>query len=53
MKRDIMSFTVEPMKPRNRVAEEMFDRSGPYKPKKVKSVVQYQRREKHRNRQEY
>jgi hypothetical protein len=53
MKRDIMSFTVEPMKPRNRVAEDLLDRNGPYKPKRVKSVVQYQRREKHRNRQEY
>lgn len=53
MKRDILSFTVEPMKPRNRVAEDMFDRNGPYKPKKIKNVVQYQRGEKHRNRQEY
>jgi hypothetical protein len=53
MKHNLLSFTVEPMKPRNRVAEDMFDRSGPYKPKRIKSVVQYQRREKHRNRGEY
>jgi hypothetical protein len=51
MKHNLLSFTVEPMKPRNRVAEDLLDRNGPYKPKKIKSVVQYQRREKHRNRQ--
>ena len=51
MKANLLSFTVEPMKPRNRVAQDLLDRSGPYKPKRIKSEVQYQRREKHRNRQ--
>ena len=51
MKRNTLSFTIEPMKPRNRIAEEMFDRAGPYKAKKVKSAVQYQRRAKHQQRQ--
>jgi hypothetical protein len=50
MKHNLMSFVVQPSKPRNRVAEDMFDRSGPYKPKKTKSAVQYKRREKHPNR---
>jgi hypothetical protein len=53
MKHNLLSFIVEPMKPRNRVAQDMLNRDGPYKPKRVKSVVQYQRREKHRNRGEY
>lgn len=53
MKTNLLTFTVQSMKPRNRVAEDMFNRAGPYKPKRVKSVVQYQRREKHRSRQEY
>ena len=53
MKREIMSFSVEPMKPRNRVAQDMFDRSGPYKAKVQKDERRYQRREKHRSRQEY
>ena len=53
MKRDILSFTVETMKPRNRVAREMLDRDGPYKPRQVKNSVQYQRREKHRRRSEF
>jgi hypothetical protein len=38
------------MKPRNTVAQDMLDRSGPYKPKKIKSVVEYKRQPKHRNR---
>jgi hypothetical protein len=50
MKQNLLSFVVEPMKPRNRVAEDMFDRSGPYKPKKIKSVQEYKRRPKHPNR---
>ena len=53
MKRQILSFLVEPMRPRNRVAQDMLDRNGPYKPKRVKTDVQYQRREKHRSRQEF
>jgi hypothetical protein len=51
MKRDILSFTVQSMKSRNRVAQDLLDRNGPYKPKRIKSVDGYQRREKHRNRQ--
>jgi hypothetical protein len=53
MKHNLMTFSIEPMKPRNRVAEDMFDRNGPYKPKRIKSEIQHKRREKHRNRQEY
>jgi hypothetical protein len=41
------------MKPRNRVAEDMLDRSGPYKPKKIKSVQEYKRQPKHRNRSNF
>ena len=50
MKHNLLSFTVEPMKPRNRVAQDLLDRNGPYKPKRIKSVDGYQRREKHRHR---
>jgi len=47
MKREIFSFKIETMKPRNRVAEDMFDRDGPYKPKRVERKDTYRRREKH------
>jgi hypothetical protein len=50
MKHNLLSFTVQSMKPRNRVAQDLLDRNGPYKPKKIKSVDGYQRREKHRRR---
>ena len=50
MKRDIISFVIEPIKPRNRVCEDMLDRNGPYKARREKNQVQYQRREKHRRR---
>lgn len=53
MKSNLLSFTVPLTKPRNRVAQDLLDRHGPYKPKRVRSVVQYQRQEKHRQRQEY
>ena len=52
MKANLLSFTVQSMKPRNRVAQDLLDRNGPYKPKRIKSVDGYQRREKHRHRQE-
>ena len=53
MKREMLTFKIEPMKRRNHVAEDMLDRSGPYKPKRMKNLTGHQRREKHRNRQDY
>ena len=53
MKHNLLTFTVQSMKPRNRVAQDLLDRNGPYKPKRTKNVDGYQRREKHRGRQEY
>lgn len=51
MKHNATHFTLQPMKPRNRVAQDMLDRNGPFKPKRIKSADGYQRREKHRYRQ--
>jgi hypothetical protein len=45
-----LSFTVANTKPRNVVAQAMFDRSGPYKSKAVKVETTYKRQPKHRNR---
>jgi hypothetical protein len=47
-----ISYFMPAQKPRNLVAKDMFDRNGPYKPKKDKKV-QHQRHDKHRNRQDF
>jgi hypothetical protein len=44
-----LSFTVVNTKPRNVVAQAMFDRSGPFKSKAVKTETAYKRKPKHRN----
>ena len=52
MKREIISFRIEPMKPRAHRA--LFDDELPFKPKVEKPKKgQYQRRPKHRNKDEY
>lgn len=48
MKREILSFKLEPMK--HRAHRVLFDDNTPFKPKVVKSKVQYRRKEKHPNR---
>lgn len=52
MKREILSFKLEPMK--HRAHRVLFDDDTPFKPKVVKPKKgQYQRRPKHRNQNEY
>ena len=50
MKREIISFQLAPSKPRNVIAQAMFDRDGPYRAKRVAKAVEYRRKPKHRNR---
>jgi len=51
MKREILSFKLEPIK--HRVHRVLFDDNTPFKPKVVQSKVQYRRKNKHPNRQEF
>lgn len=52
MKREIISFRIEPMK--HRVHKALFDDALPFKHKVEKPKKgQYQRRPKHRNQNEY
>jgi len=52
MKREILSFKIEPMK--HRVHRVLFDDNTPFKPKVVKSKKgEYIRKQKHRNKNEY
>jgi hypothetical protein len=46
MKREIISFKIE--KPKHRAHRVLFDEGTPFKPKVVKSKLQYQRKPKHR-----
>ena len=50
MKREILSFSIVPSKPRNVVAQAMFDREGPYRAKRVAKAKAYKRNSKHRGR---
>jgi len=50
MKREILSFKLEPMK--HRAHRVLFDDNTPFKPKVAKSKVQYRRKDKHPNRTE-
>jgi len=50
MKREILSFKIEPMK--HRAHRVLFDENSPFKPKVVQSKIQYRRKDKHRNRPE-
>jgi hypothetical protein len=52
MKRQVLSFVLEQSKPRNTVAQAMFDRDGPYRAKRVAKAAEYRRKPKHRNRNE-
>lgn len=45
-----ISFVVKNRKPRNPIAQEMFDRDGPYKPRSVAKAKAFQRRPKHQGR---
>ena len=52
MKREAISFRIEPMK--HRAHRALFDDDLPFKPKVEKPKKgQYQRRQKHRNKNEY
>jgi stalled ribosome alternative rescue factor ArfA len=52
MKREVISFRIEPMK--HRAHRALFDDDLPFKPKVEKPKKgQYQRRQKHRNKDEY
>ena len=52
MKREILSFKIEPMK--HRAHRVLFDEDTPFKPKVVKSKKsEYNRKQKHRNKNEY
>lgn len=46
MKREIISFKID--KPKHRAHRVLFDENTPFKPKVVKSKIQYQRKPKHR-----
>jgi hypothetical protein len=50
MRREVISFTLKSVKPRDIVAQAMLDRDGPYRAKRVAKAVEYQRKPKHRNR---
>ena len=50
MKRQVLSFVIEQSKPRNTVAQAMFDREGPYRSKRVAKAKAYKRQDKHRGR---
>ncbi len=50
MKREIISFQLAPSKPRNVIAQAMFDRDGPYRAKRVAKAKAYKRNDKHRGR---
>lgn len=52
MKREIISFRIEPMK--HRAHRVLFDEDSPFKPKVVKSKKnEYKRKQKHRFKDEY
>jgi stalled ribosome alternative rescue factor ArfA len=52
MKREILSFKLEPMKHRAHLV--LFDDDTPFKPKVVKSKKgEYNRRPKHKNKDDY
>jgi hypothetical protein len=52
MKRQILSFKIEPMK--HRAHRVLFDDNTPFKPKVVQSKKgEYVRKQKHRNKNEY
>jgi hypothetical protein len=50
MKREVISFTLKSVKPRDMVAQAMLDRDGPYRAKRVAKAKAYKRNDKHRNR---
>jgi hypothetical protein len=52
MKREILSFKIEPMK--HRAHRVLFDENSPFKPKVVQSKKgEYNRKQKHRNKNDY
>lgn len=51
MKREIISFKIE--QPKRRVHRILFCEDTPFKPKVVESKKPYNRKQKHRNKNEY
>jgi hypothetical protein len=51
MKRETLSFKIE--RPKHRAHRVLFDENTPFKPKVVPGKATYNRKQKHRNKDEY
>jgi hypothetical protein len=49
VKREVISFTLKSVKPRDPMAKELLDRDGPYRARRVDPKTAYQRKPKHRS----